>query len=453
VIAYAPAVEGYTQRVQSTLSEFSRRVQLTYIGESTMAAMVADVKALPPQSLVFYARYSPVDTTRVVYPDEPLSTIANASAVPVYAGSDVYMGQGIVGGMMQSNEADGTRVGEIARRILEGRRPEEIPIAPPSLAPIFDWRQLQRWGIDEAKLPTGSQILFKAPTAWQTYRWYFVGTIVVVAAQLLLITGLLTQRQRRRRAERIVRAREASLRTSYDRIRQLAGRLINAQEAARASIAQDLHDDICQRLAMMSTAIDRLKNLSGDIQDVKTQRLFAALTRDAHGTFEVVRTLSHELHPATLRLLGLAPAIKTHCTEVAKRHHVQVIFKTEGDLQHVPDDVAVCFFRIAQESLRNGVDHGEANRLTVSLTRSGDDIEMTVTDDGHGFSLEAVGRDVSGVGVISMEERARAIGANLYIASGTEHGTTIRIRAPLKPAPSVSIPEETRSTDSATIVN
>jgi len=433
VIAYAPAVEGYTARVQSTLSGFGQRAQLTYIGEGTSAAMVAAVKALPPQSLVFYARYSPVGTGRVVYPDELLSSIAKASSVPVYAGSDIYMGHGIVGGMMQSNEMDGTHVAEIALRILEGTRPEAIPIAPPSLVPIFDWRQIQRWGIDPSRLPVGSQILFRTPTMWETSRWYIVGTFAVVSLQLTLIAGLLTHRARRRRAEQIIRTREASLQKSYDRIRLLAGRLINAQETARASIAQDLHDDICQRLAMVSTAIDRLGNSSGRIQDADTQRAFAALARDTRGTFESVRRLSHDLHPATLRVLGLVPAIKTHCAEVTKRHNVQVTFTSEGDLQHMPDDIAVCFFRIAQESLRNGVVHGAAHRFTVSLARSGDDIEMTVTDDGKGFSLDAVDGDTSGVGVISMEDRARAVGGSLYIASGADRGTTIRIRAPLKP--------------------
>jgi signal transduction histidine kinase len=282
---------------------------------------------------------------------------------------------------------------------------------------------------------------------WEAYRWYVVGTIAVVGLQLALIAGLLTQRARRRRAEQTIRTREASLQKSYDRIRLLARRLINAQETARANIAQDLHDDICQRLAMVATAIDRLKTSSGDIQNVKTQRLFAALTRDAHGTFEVVRALSHDLHPATLSVLGVVPAIKTHCMEVAKRHNVQVIFTTQGDFPYVPNDVAVCFFRVAQESLRNAVEHGEANRLTVSLTRSGDDLEMTVTDNGRGFDLDAVNRDGSGVGVISMEERARAIGGTLHIVSGAQRGTIIRIKAPIIPPRAVSVPDVSGPTD------
>ena len=445
VIAYAPAVAGYTERVQSTLSGFAQRVRLTYIGEPTAADMVAVVKTLPPQTLLFYARYSPVDTGRVVYPDELLSSIAHAASVPVYAGAEIYIGKGIVGGMMQSDEVDGTRIGEITLRILEGTRPEAIPITPRSLAPIFDWRQITRWGIDPSRLPKGSQVLFRPPTMWETYRQYVVGTVAVVALQLALIAGLLTQRARRRRAEQIVRTREASLQKSYDRIRLLAGRLINAQETARASLAQDLHDDICQRLAMVSTAIDRLRTSSGDIQNVKTQQLLAMLARDAHGTFEVVRTLSHDLHPATLRVLGLVPALKTHCTEVAKRHNVRVIFTTRGELPYVPDDVAVCFFRVAQESLRNGVEHGSANRLTVSLTRCGDDLAMTVTDDGRGFNLDAAIRDGTGVGVIGMEERARAIGGTLYIVSDVQSGTTIRIEAPLNAHRPVSVPDISRA--------
>ena len=283
----------------------------------------------------------------------------------------------------------------------------------------------------------------------EAYRRYIVGTIGVVTLQLLLISGLLTQQARRRRAEEIVRARESSLRTSYERIRQLAGRLIGAQETARASIAQDLHDDICQRLAMVSTAIDHLKGSSGTIQGARAQRFFAQLASDTRQVFDAIRRLSHDLHPATLRVLGLGPALKTHCAEIAMRHHVQVTFTAEGDWQHVPSDVAVCFFRIAQESLRNGIVHGAARRLAVLLTRSGDDVEITITDDGCGFNLEAVSRNGDGVGVIGMEERARAIGGTLHIVTGVERGTTVRLRAPLQPEPPVGAPDASVAADAA----
>jgi signal transduction histidine kinase len=345
--------------------------------------------------------------------------------------------------MTRDAETAGVQLARIARQILAGIPPENIPIEKVPTEPVFDWRQVKRWGINPSQLPPGSRLLFRTPTAWEAYRWYIAGTIVVVAAQLLLITGLLTQRVRRQRAEQSLRAHEASLQTSYDRIRLLAGRLINAREAARASIAEDLHDDICQRLAMVSTSIDRLKNSAGDIQDADTQEFFAALARDARGTFEAVRRLSHDLHPATLRILGLVPAIRVHCTEVAKRYDVQVTFSSDAELGYVADDIAVCFFRIAQESLRNGVVHGHARRLAVSLTKAGGAIEMTVTDDGEGFNRDTANRDDVGVGVITMEERAQAVGGSLDIMTDVQRGTTIRVRAPLNSKPAVSIAHDT----------
>jgi len=326
-----------------------------------------------------------------------ITVVAESSAVPVYAGAD------------------------ITQRILEGTRSEDTPIT----------------------VPQGSHVLFEMPTVWESHGWYIAGTIALVTAQLLLITTLLTQRQQRRRAEHVVRAREASLQTSYRRIRQLAGRLIGAQETARANLAQDLHDDICQRLAMVLTSIDRLKGSSADIQNPDTQQFLTAMARDTRHTFEAVRRLSHDLHPATLRVLGLAPGIRVHCSEVEQRHNVQVTFTAAGEFQDLPDEVAVCFFRIAQESLRNAVVHGAAHQLSVLLTNTGEHLDMMVTDDGRGFDLEAVTRDSSGIGIISMEERARVIGATLHIATSVGHGTTIRINVPLHPAPGVPVPDVT----------
>ena len=291
---------------------------------------------------------------------------------------------------MRSGVADATRLGEMALRILEGAAPESIPVEAARVRPIFDWRQLQRWGIDESRLPAGSDIRFRVPTVWELYGSYIIATIVVVIAQLLLIAGLLRQRARLRRADNTIRASEASLRTSYDRIRHMAGRLINAQEAARADIARDLHDDVCQKLAYVSVGVNGLRNATGNIQDPETQQAFEELDRETRNTFDGIRRLSHDLHPATLRLLGLAPALRSHCNEVAKRQGVEVQFSSADGVGTVHPDVAVCFFRIAQESLRNGIVHGGAKHLAVTLDRSGDQLELAVTDDGRGFDVSAV---------------------------------------------------------------
>ena len=435
VVAQAPSIEGYGEHVRSALSRFSNRVELTYSSERTMPALIAKVKALPPQSVILYMRFTPDDPPDM-YPDQIAHLIAEASPVPTYANDEIVLGSGVIGGMMRSSEASGNQVAAIAHQILRGTPPENIPIANVPTTPIFDWRQVKRWGIDSSKLPPGSQLFFRTPTIWEAYRWYIVGTIVVVMVQLGLIAGLLTQRARRRRAEEVLRAREASLRTSYERIRLLAGRLINAQEAARATIAQDLHDDICQRLAYITMAIDRLTHSSGNIQSGRSQRSLTELAHETRSTFDSIRRLSHDLHPATLRVLGLGSALKTHCTEVASRHNVEVTFTSEGDLSPVSPDVAISFFRIAQESLRNGIVHGEASRLLVSLSRSGEDLVMIVTDNGRGFDIDEVRRRGGAFGLVSMEERARVVGASVQISTGIRLGTTIHVRGPVVPAAS-----------------
>jgi signal transduction histidine kinase len=430
VVAQAPTVESYDERVRSALRPFAQRVELTYIREPSISDLLSRIRAIPAESLILYTRYAPSDAENIVHTDAVVRLMAEVSPVPIYGTTDVYIDTGVVGGMMRGTRATGTRIGEIARQILDGAPPENIPVGVAPLVPTFDWRQVQRWGIDPSRLPPGSDIRFRVPTTWETYRGYIIGTVIVVGVQLLLIAGLLAQRARRQRAEDTIRAREVMLRTSYDRIRHMAGRLINAQEAARASMARDLHDDVCQRLVCVSMTVKGLQRLSGDIQDGDAQQAFAQLERETTDMFDGIRRLAHELHPANLSLLGLGPTLKAHCNEVASRHSVQVKFETAGELGHVPGNVALCFFRIGQEALRNGVVHGKAQRFLVSLIRTGEVIELTITDDGGGFDLEAVRGDAStGLGLVSMEERAHAIGAEVHIVSGPRQGTTVRVRS------------------------
>jgi signal transduction histidine kinase len=436
VVAQAPGVTGYDERVRAALAPFTPEVELSYVREKSMAGLIAVIKAVPEGSLILYTRYTPAESQRVIYTDEVARLIAQASPVPVYSAAEVYMGTGVVGGMMRPLRANGARLGEIARRILDGTPPESIPIERVQVVPTFDWRQLRRLGINPSDLPAGSDIRFRTPTVWESFRGYIIGAVVVVVTQLLLITALLTQRAHRHQAEKTVLAREATLRTSYERIRQLAGRLINAQEAARADLARDLHDDVCQQLAYVSMGVSSLKGSPGRIQDAETQEAFAELERDTLGMFEEIRRLSHDLHPPTLRLLGLTPALKAHCKEVEKRHDVRVSLNADDGLGPLHPDVAICLFRIAQESLRNGLVHGGARRCAVSLVKAGEFVELTVTDDGRGFDLEAVRRNGSGLGIVSMEERARAIGGHVAIVTAPGRGTTVCVRAPATPPPS-----------------
>ena len=342
VAGQAPKVDGYEARVRGALERFSRRVELTYVPQQSLAGLLAAVRAAPSDSLILFTRYVPDDVSSNVYTDEVLRRVADVSPVPVYATADAYMGTGAVGGMMRAGRATGLRLGSIARQVLGGVPPERIPITTLRPVPTFDWRQLRRWNIDVSALPPGSDVRFVTPTIWDVYdRHIIIGSLAVVVVQAVLITGLLRQRARLRLAEQTIRAREATLRTSYERIQQMAGRLINAQEAARAGVAQDLHDDVCQQLVFVSMGVSTLKSSTGQLQDGKTQEALATLEADTQKVFEGLRRLSQDLHPATLRLLGLAAALRTHCAEMAKHHGVDVAFTGEAVPPDVHKDVGV----------------------------------------------------------------------------------------------------------------
>jgi signal transduction histidine kinase len=425
------------ESVRAQLRDISRQVQLSYIEEETLPRVLEVIKAVPPRSIILHIWQRGSQRKDTPDPVEVARLVAAAAPVPVYGTVDLNIGTGIVGGVVRGTHETGVRVGELALQVLRGTRAQDIPVEDAPLVPIFDWRQIKRWGIDQSRLPAQSSIRFFTPTVWEVYRPYIIAIAVVVAAQLLAIAGLLVQRARRRRAEATVLAREATIRSSYQRIRQLAGRLINAQEAARASIARDLHDGVCQELAGVSIAVGSLKGSSGSIQDAPTQQALSKIHVETLGMFEGIRRLSHDLHPATLRLVGLATALRAHCVEVEKRHAVRVQFTEDGDCVGLDPEVALCFFRIAQESLRNGVVHGEARRLSVSLARSGNDIVLIVTDDGRGFDLERVRGAGGGLGLVSIEERAHVIGGDVRIVTGPGQGTTIHVRAPAGSAVSV----------------
>ena len=417
-----------SDQVRSELSSFSNSVALTYLPSPTVAHLLQSVRAVPPRSLVLYIWSPGRETGNLVYPDAIAAQVAEASPVPVYGSSDLYVGTGIVGGVVRSTAETGRRMGLLAAHLLNGARAEDLPIETPELVPVFDWRQIQRWRIDPARLPPGTRLEFRTRTTWETYRGYIIGAIAVIGAQLALIAGLLTQRTHRQRAEATIRAREATIRQSYERTRQLAGRLLNAQEVTRAGIARDLHDGLCQDLANVTAALSELKESDTAVQDAKTQEMLSEIEEDTLGVYNQIRQLSHDLHPPTLRLLGLGSALKAHCREIGRRHGVDITYSMDDNIGRLDSDVETALFRIAQEAVRNAIVHGCARHLTVSLVRPNGHVELTVADDGNGFDVEAVRRNGEGLGLMSMDERAHVFGGHVEVLSRPAEGTVVRVR-------------------------
>jgi PAS domain S-box-containing protein len=205
-------------------------------------------------------------------------------------------------------------------------------------------------------------------------------------------------------------------------------RLLEAQEAERARIARELHDDIAQRLVLLSMALKELQQSADSAGEL--HRSLAALSRQTVDIANDLQALSHELHSYKLQLLGVVPAIKGFCSEVSARHHVDVEFTHEDVPRTVRPDIALCLFRVLQEALQNGVRHSGAARFAVSLEGTPKVLRLTVRDGGQGFNPESAPRD-RGLGLTSMRERLKLVAGELAIHSKPGSGTTVVAQVPL----------------------
>jgi PAS domain S-box-containing protein len=234
----------------------------------------------------------------------------------------------------------------------------------------------------------------------------------------------------RKRAEQTLRENEAALRASYDRIQDLAGRLITAQEAERSRIAGDLHDDVNQQLAGLSIALSNVKRQLRNGGDATVEEELTRLQQRTVDLADVIRNLSHEMHPGVLQHAGLTAALKSHCAEFGSQHPIELTFSAVDVLDGIPQEVALCLYRVAQEALRNIAAHAAAHKAQVTLRSSEHNLEMVIADDGQGFDL-AEAREVGGLGLISLDERVRLIGGSLAISTEPQHGTEVRVQVPL----------------------
>jgi signal transduction histidine kinase len=210
---------------------------------------------------------------------------------------------------------------------------------------------------------------------------------------------------------------------------RIGGRLIEAHEEERARIARELHDDIGQRLALLTN------NLTLMVQH--PPKSAAEIRSRTQGHLERLREvavdvqeMSHRLHSSKLRYLGIVAAAKSFCQELSDQHKVEIDF-THADIPRtLPEDISLCLFRITQEALQNAIKHGGVRHFDVELRGTPDGIHLTVRDAGLGFDPETVMSN-RGLGLVSMQERVNLVNGTFSIESQPGRGTTVHVRLPL----------------------
>ena len=237
----------------------------------------------------------------------------------------------------------------------------------------------------------------------------------------------------RRDAEDRIRESRAALEVSNREIQHLAGRLIEAQDDERARVARDLHDDVSQQLAGLSIALSSFKHRMNELHvSEDLQADLRALHQRTSTLAQNVRHLSHDLHPTVLRHAGLVAALTSHCAELERSHGTPLTCIAEGDFASIAPETALCLYRIAQEALRNVSAHAGASRADVRLLRNGDEVEITIADDGKGFDLAGTLQRGKGLGLVSIMERVRLAGGTVSIVAESTKGTRLRVLLPAR---------------------
>jgi len=198
-------------------SGFAEGVELVFLNDLSLEEIEKRVGALPDDVLVLYASLLQDAAGRDFPSNLPVERVSAASRRPVFGLIHEDMGSGILGGELVSMEASGKVAADLGLRVLRGEAPAAIPLVPDAgLAPMFDWRQMERWGIAERSLPPGSLVLFRTPTIWQEHGRAIGIALGVIALETLLVAGLVLQLRRRRRAERELADAETRYRTVAD---------------------------------------------------------------------------------------------------------------------------------------------------------------------------------------------------------------------------------------------
>ena len=202
--------EGFEAIAKQSFHNYESKLEFTYLFDLTMPALLERLKHLPNDTIVYHTAMSQdAAGDRFVDSAQSIPMVASAANAPVFVMDDVDLRAGTVGGDLVNWTDDGRIAAEMAVRVLNGEKPQDIPIAKSTNSYMFDWRALKRWGMNEKNLPPGSIVLHRVPSFWELYKQYVVAAIFLILVQSAAILGLLWQRARRRKTEaELIRSEE-----------------------------------------------------------------------------------------------------------------------------------------------------------------------------------------------------------------------------------------------------
>jgi signal transduction histidine kinase len=415
----APADKQYLTSGLASLESWRRahpQIDIQILTDKTLEEFRAKVAKLPQDSVPILMTITADATGQRMIPVRIGSVLSRDSSRPLYSFFGTMLNHGIVGGSLGDVDQIAVALADISAKVLRGEQPQTIPVVESSFQHYaFDFREMKRWGIPLESVPIGSTIINRVYSAWEVYRWYILFGIAVIIFEAGLLAFLLKFINRRRRDE--------------EALRDLSGRLINAQEEERRRIARELHDDINQQLAILAIELQSMETDVPRLPRSELRQRLRSLWNKTNSTSQDLQHISHRLHPSKLEFLGLVGALRGLGNEFKQTPGVKLDIQIRAVPNLVNKDVSLALFRVAQEALHNSEKHSKASNMRLELLAEENDVVLLISDDGVGFDPSAVG-DKS-LGILSMEERLRLVGGNLVISAHPGRGTRIEARVPL----------------------
>jgi signal transduction histidine kinase len=437
------------------LAPFETRARITWLTGLPMAELLKKLSELPARSVVYYLTLFADGAGRTFSPHEALARITSVANAPVYASLDQYIGLGVVGGHVYSVDTHGRQAAQIGVRILRGEAPSAIPIAAlGAYSSVFDWRQLQRWRLDERRLPAGSRVEFRPPSAWDLYKWYLVAGVTLLALQSALVVGLLLNRAQRRSAETARQQSEQGRRRAEDEAQRQRDELAHALRVTTlgeltASFAHELNQPLT---AIVANAQAARKLLAADHPNPDVDDALKDVSADAHRAAETVlrlRTLFRKQRSARapLDLNALIEDVLRLLAANLRSRHVQVHFARGVALPEVFGDAvqlrqvvinllinaedAIALAGVGPREIRIETSRPDEKRVAIAIRDSGagvpeSDLERIFE---HFVSSKPQGL---GLGLAISRSIVEAHDGRIWAARNPDRGLTLHVELPLQ---------------------
>jgi signal transduction histidine kinase len=387
----SPNEKFWEGELRRELAQFSSRVELKWLTDLSFEAILKDTARLPPHTAIFWHLMN-VDAAGITHEQNAsLNRLTSSANAPTFSFLDVFFGEGLLGGSMQSVKEGSELAGTVALRVLGGEKAGDIKTPPTENAvPKYDWRQLQRWNISESRLPPGSKVLFREPTAWERYSWQISLVTAILLAQAALIWTLLHEHRRRQFAE--VQARQRMAELAHVNRFSTAGELT-------ASIAHEINQPLGAILTNAEAARAILKSQIADIAElpaiVELKEMVDDILRDDLRAGEVIQRMrsllkkapferkQFDLNEVVEETIGFLSALA-----VGRKFE----FVSEITLAALPilgDRIQLQ--QVVLNLVLNGIeamkDAPAANRvISIRTSRAEKFAELSVSDRGHGIA-------------------------------------------------------------------